>query len=384
MLLPGVILVLFYLLTPWLILFLCHRFKFVNKIGSVVIAYIVGLIVGNLGVIPEDLSGVQEWVANITVPMAIPLMLFSTNIREWLGMAGKTMLTLLTGLLAVVLVVIIGFFILKHTSGDEIWKVSGMLVGVYSGGTPNLASLKMMLDVDPNTYILTHTYDMLLSSIYLVFLMTIGQRFFKLFLKPFEYHKPDDNVLKEFDGVDPFYGMLKKRNTVPLAKALGLSVAIFGIGGGFSLLFPQENQVVVTILTITTLGILASLLPQVNRINKSFELGMFFILIFSVDVASMADLQSFSSVSHGLFIYITIAVFGSLTLHVIFSRLFNIDTDTLMITSTALICSPPFVPVVAGALKNRKIVVSGLTVGIIGYAVGNYLGYLIAQLLKMF
>ena len=184
--------------------------------------------------------------------------------------------------------------------------------------------------------------------------------------------------------MDAFYGILKKRNTVPLAKALGLFVAIFGIGGGFSLLFPQENQVVVTILTITTLGILASLLPQVNRINKSFELGMFFILIFSVDVASMADLQSFSSVSHGLFIYITIAVFGSLTLHVIFSRLFNIDTDTLMITSTALICSPPFVPVVAGALKNRKIVVSGLTVGIIGYAVGNYLGYLIAQLLKMF
>jgi uncharacterized membrane protein len=62
--------------------------------------------------------------------------------------------------------------------------------------------------------------------------------------------------------------------------------------------------------------------------------------------------------------------------------LFKIDADTLMISSTALICSPPFVPVVAGALKNRQVILSGLTVGIIGYAAGNYLGYLMAQILQ--
>jgi len=55
----------------------------------------------------------------------------------------------------------------------------------------------------------------------------------------------------------------------------------------------------------------------------------------------------------------------------------------MMITSTALICSPPFVPVVSGALNNREILVPGITIGIIGYAVGNYLGFLMAELLKM-
>jgi uncharacterized membrane protein len=52
-----------------------------------------------------------------------------------------------------------------------------------------------------------------------------------------------------------------------------------------------------------------------------------------------------------------------------------------MITSTALICSPPFVPVIAGALNNRKLIISGLTVGIVGYAVGNFLGVSIAYIL---
>jgi uncharacterized membrane protein len=59
-----------------------------------------------------------------------------------------------------------------------------------------------------------------------------------------------------------------------------------------------------------------------------------------------------------------------------------LDADTVIILGSALICSLPFVPVIAGALKNREIILTGLTVGIAGYAVGNYLGVLIAFILK--
>jgi uncharacterized membrane protein len=139
---------------------------------------------------------------------------------------------------------------------------------------------------------------------------------------------------------------------------------------------------VVVILTITTLGIAGSFVPAINKIDKTFELGMYFILIFSLVVASMADISKFANISPALFFYVTLAVFGSLLLHVLFSKIFSIDADTTVITSTALICSPPFVPVIAGALKNKEIIVSGLTVGIIGYAVGNYLGITMGYLLR--
>ena len=69
-------------------------------------------------------------------------------------------------------------------------------------------------------------------------------------------------------------------------------------------------------------------------------------------------------------------------LQLLLSKIFIIDTDTMIITSTALVCSPPFVPVVAGALRNREIVVPGITIGIVGYAIGNYLGFLLSELLK--
>jgi uncharacterized membrane protein len=151
-----------------------------------------------------------------------------------------------------------------------------------------------------------------------------------------------------------------------------------------SMLVPKEMLMVVVILTITTLGILASMIPAINRIDKTFESGMYLILIFSIVVASMADVRNFAGLTPGLFAYISMAVFGSLFLHVLLSKLFKVDSDTTMITSVAFICSPPFVPVIAGALGNRHIMVSGITIGIIGYAIGNYLGFLVANLLRMF
>jgi uncharacterized membrane protein len=378
-----IILVAFYLFTPWLILFLCHRFRFVNKIGSVVIAYAVGIVVGNIGILPAGSEIVQEWITNLTIPLAIPLLLFSTDIKAWLTIAGKTLLSMLLALLAVVIMVFVGYFIFKGKGMEELWKIGGMLVGVYSGGTPNLAALKMMLEVDANTYIITHTYDMLLSSIYLVFLLIAGQRFFSLFLPPFPLKHKDKNIINDWDGKDPFEGMLKKRAIKPLLGVFGLSIGIFGVSYLLSLLFDPSREMVVIILSITTLGIAFSFVPSINKINKSFELGMYLILIFSIDVASMADISKFAGSAPNLLNYVSLAVFGSLALHLLFSRLFKVDTDTMMVTSTALICSPPFVPVIAGAIKNREVVVSGLTVGIIGYAVGNYLGFLVAQVLNV-
>jgi hypothetical protein len=83
-----------------------------------------------------------------------------------------------------------------------------------------------------------------------------------------------------------------------------------------------------------------------------------------------------------LVLWVGVVIFGSMTLHLLLAALFRIDTDTVIITSVAAICSPPFVPLVAGALHNREIIVGGLTSGIIGYALGNYLGITCALVLK--
>jgi uncharacterized membrane protein len=64
------------------------------------------------------------------------------------------------------------------------------------------------------------------------------------------------------------------------------------------------------------------------------------------------------------------------------SKIFRVNADDYLITTTAFIYSPPFVPVIAAALKNKDVIVTGITVGVIGWVIGNYLGIGLAFLLK--
>jgi uncharacterized membrane protein len=415
-------LILFYFITPLILLYICHISKTIKKIGAVALAYITGIIAGNIGLFPRGseafsklLSGesflpkndalnyleqgvitqsdlllnqmhsTQDLVMTLVIPLSIPLLLFSLDLRNSMKTIKTGLLSFTIALISLLISIVIGHLIFRN-SLDESWKISGMMVGLYTGGTPNLAALATALDVQPNIFILTHTYDLIIGTFLLFFFITIGQRTLNLILPHFNgkgKSKSPKEIIKESNAPNNLLDMFGKKTIFPLLKALGITILIFAVSGGISLLVPSEFQMVTVILSITTLGILISLIPSINKIKKTFELGMYFILVFCVVVASMADLRSIFQIEFlNLFLYVLLAVFGSMIIHVILSAIFKIDTDTTIITITALSTSPPFVPVVAGALKNKNIIVMGITIGVIGYAIGNYLGISIAYLLK--
>jgi len=389
---PIILLILFYILFPVLVIYLSNKYKIVRKIGTVIICYLAGLIIGNVGILPENAIEYQDMLNTIVIPLAIPLLLFSLDVRSWLKMAGKTFLSLVLGLVSVLIMVFLSFLLFREKI-PEFWKVGGLLVGVYSGGTPNLAAIKLALNVDPDTYILTHTYDLVIGAFVLFFLITIAQKTFLLFMRPFKTSDLDmvesktDVYISEFESYD---GIFSRRILFPLLKAIGLAVIIIGVSYLLSKITPHYGlmkdtgtlEMTIIILGITTFGIIASLSPDINKIQKTFHAGMYFILVFCVVVSSMADIRSFSLSSWPIFVCILLAVVGALIVHGILSRIFDVDVDNFLIISTALSMSPPFVPVVAGALKNKFIIIPGLVIGIIGYAIGNYLGVLVALLLK--
>jgi uncharacterized membrane protein len=380
------LLLLFFVFSPLGILYLIWRFPLAAKIGSVLIAYLIGLILGNSGLLTEDHKWLQDLLTTVTIPIALPLLLFSMNIKVWINGIGNTVKSMILGIISLLIPVVGGYFLLGDKI-DESWKIAGMLTGVYTGGTPNLAAIKLALNVRDEVYILSHTYDMLLSAFFLLFAMSVAQRVLLLWLKPYEYS--NNNIGFQIDNSSskdkkPFFYFTRKSVLVPLLIAIGLAVLIFAIGGGLSMLVPENSSMAVAILSITTLGIAASFIPKINKTEKTFDAGMYLILIFSVVVASMADFRNLNINAVHLFLYITLCVFGSFIIHIILAKIFNVDADNVIVVSTALTCSPPFVPVVASALKNKEIILSGITVGIIGYAIGNYLGISIAWALHSF
>lgn len=366
-------------LAPAGVLWLCKKVPFLGKIGPVLLLYIIGVIIGNIGIRPEGMSSLQDILSSAMVPLAIPMMLFGCTFR--LKDTRQQLKALLTGLVAVIISVVSGYFIFGKNI-DEGAKIGGMLTGVYTGGTINLAALKTMLDVKNETYILLNSYDMLVSFLYLTFLLSIGIKLFRKFL-PLKKEYGESNISDSEFSESNFKEIFTKKGLLNVGKLLGITAVICGISGGVALLAPEGSFMVIFILMITSFGIGASFIRPIHDIPHSYETGMYFIYIFCIVVASMADLTSMNlEGSLNLLGYLLFAVFGSLCIQAILAKIFKIDADTMVISSVTFINSPPFVPMMAAAMKNRNVMITGLTLGIIGYAVGNYLGFLIYELLK--
>jgi len=180
-----------------------------------------------------------------------------------------------------------------------------------------------MLDVNNDTYLITHAYDMLIGAGYFFFLITIGQKVFGYVLPKFKpsLKSNDQNVLNDM-SVNPMWGLAKKENRIPMLKALGLSVGIFAIAGSTTLFTPEKNQMIVVILLITTLGIYFHCLHLLIKLKNTFELGMYFILVFSIDVASMVDLTNIANASPTIFYYVFLVVLAHY-FYRFFSRYFS-------------------------------------------------------------
>ena len=381
-----IILVAGFCLIPAGVLRLCRRYSFLGKIGPVLLLYAIGMIIGNIGLMPGQMPAVQEILSNAMVPLAIPLMLFSCRFR--MSGARSQILALVTGLVSVTAAVVIGYLIFGKDI-PEVAKVGGMLTGVYTGGTINLAALKTMLGVDEETYILMNSYDILVSFLYLSFLLAIGIKLFRRFLpnETGSFTKNDAEAIQaeiDKENENPYKGLFTREGMAQAGKMLGLTLLIVGASAGVALVLPESMFMTIFILMLTTLGIAFSFVRKVRETKYSYDIGMYFIYIFCIVVASMADLSKLDFVGGiGLLGYLLVAVFGSLLLQVFFAKILKIDSDMMVISSVTFINSPPFVPMMAAAMKNKDVLIPGLTIGVIGYAVGNYLGFLMSQFLGL-
>ncbi len=374
----NILTIVFFLLCPACVLWLCRRFPLLDKIGPVLILYIMGIIFGNL-FHPSGMADVQDVLSSATVPLAIPLMLFSCTFQR--SKTRSQLIALLLGLAAVTISVIVGYFLFGRNMEDGA-KIGGMLTGVYTGGTINLASLKVMLGVSEETFILLNSFDMAVSFLYLTFLLSVGIRMFRRWLPA---QKSDDDLeeIKEQEKEQPFKGLFTRQGLRDAGFLLAVDALIIGISAGLGLLAGDGAFMTVLILSLTTLGIAASFWRPIKKRKYGYEIGMYCIYVFSVVVASMADLRSLSiSGSLNMLGYLTFVIFFSLLLEVLAAKPFKVDADTMTVSSVAYICSPPFVPMMAAAMKNKSVLAGGLSVGVVGYAVGNYLGFLIARLLE--
>lgn len=379
-----IVVVVYLLGVPLLVVRLSYRWAFINKVSPMMVLYCIGLLVGNMGLMGSVELSVCTWASNIAVPMAIPLMLMSCDFRRW-----STRIALkafLTGVASIVVVIVVGYFMFlpqavdAGVSADDYSKVSAAMMGIYTGGIPNIAPVSKAVDLPNNLYFLVTSYDLIATGVYLLFVIFLGKVVFRRLLPIGVTTSVSTTMDYDIGERKPLFGReLWRSSLVAIIVAIAIAVVSYAI----SVFMPLGNSVAVLILLLTTLSLSLSFVGKIRAIKHSFDLGLYSVYVFCFAIANMVNISEINLIDN-IFIlyYIVFAIFGSMVLQVLFAKMFKIDGDTVLVSSVALINSPPFVPLVAATLGNKDVILTGISIGLMGYAVGNYLGIGIYEILS--
>ena len=339
--------------------------KTVSWLSPVVLCYLAGIILANWNSFPIN-HAVADYATQGTILLALPFLLYSTNLSSGIYTEFKT--ALLSFLLCV-LSGLIGTTItawLLHGTYENAPVLAGMIAAIFSGGIPNMQAVGMALEADKETIVLMNTADVFIGGIFLVFLTSIAHTVMGLFLN--NYLEGNLQMSKNKLNSNKLF------NLVDFGKGLLITIGIIGLSVGMSFLLFQKLAATFIILSITTFSLLVTKLEWVQRLKGTFEIGDYLLLMFCVAVGMLANFDSILTDGMGVITFLAIAWGITVSLHWLFCYLFKIDRDTAIVTQTAAIYGPVFIGQIASTIDNRRLVFPGIALGLLGIAMGNYVG----------
>jgi Predicted integral membrane protein len=275
-------------------------------------------------------------------------------------------------------------------------NISGMLIGTYTGGTPNMFAIGNGLGSSNERILLLQASDMIGGGTYFFLLLSVMPKLLKKVLPEYipvgnSYSMEEtQRYAEEFSGkkqnVKPFKAFMNRVGLV-LLSTLCVAFAI-----GICLLIPSKygntgfgklgEHTAVIMLIVTSCGIALSFVKKIRNATGSYSSGQYFLLMFSVVMGLCFDLSAVGG-ALVLLVMLLIIQFGTVLLHLVMAKIWKIDYHTMMITSTAGVFGPAFIIPVSKALHNDEIILPGILCGILGYAIGNYLGIGVGDLLGL-
>lgn len=362
------------LITIPLLLKFLEKTKIVATISPIALAYLAGILISFKS---DNLNKeIIILVTEISITLSISLFILASHLDNFKTFLKPLIKSFILGILSLLISIFLIYF-LFNLSAEKHSDIMGMLVGLYVGGTPNLNAIGMALEVPNETIVLVNTADIALGGIYFLLLITIIKPMLSLFLP--RYITNDLFVEKE---EEVFYksNLLEKVKMIFLG--LTTSLLLLGFSFGFVFLIFGKSNIPVFLILLTTISIIAAQFTFIKNMKYKFEIADFLLLIFSFGIGLQIDLNEL--MSNGLDIYIVVgSVFMStIIIHFLLAWITKTDVDTLMISSTAALYGPAFIAPIAKAINNREIIVYGISLGLLGYILGNYLGLGVAWFLS--
>ena len=366
-----------------------RRKRPLSLIGTVGSAYFLGLLIALIvalinkaGVAFSLNADVGEIGSYAAIGVAIPLLLFSTDFREIKRLAKPVLLSFGALVLSVSIVSALAYYLYgrSFTGGRAL---CAMAAGLYTGGTPNFNAIGVILGADSRLIALGNLSDMLIGGLFYVFILFGAKPLLEKVLRSQGQDAYIKDASPDARNVDALSGSFTKQGLLNVLLSLGIAAGSAGIGLALWAVQGAREGTMIDSLTPslliggTLLGLLFSLNKKVRETPENGLAGHYLILVFSFALASCLDLSSISASFLSVFLLLSGITLCSFLLHVVFCFFLKVDADCAIVTMTAGIYGPAFIPAVTGQLKKEKLTAPGLICGAAGYAIGTFLGSLL-------
>lgn len=348
-----------------------------RNVSGLAIVLATGMALSNFGVVPRQ-SPVYDVVWAYLVPLAIPMLLFKADLRRVLVETRGMLLPFVLGAIGTVIGALLGWWLLPL--GEHAAKLAGVFSATYIGGSMNMAAVTQAVDLEPALTTASVAADNVVGVLYLAFLalapsLIFLQRWFRTSAEGLQGDDSDspadaDDSQSQVTPLDPLH----------LGIGVALSFAICALGLALAQWFGVAGYTILFITAITV--ILANMLPrQLDRLQGDYEVGLFLMYIFFAAIGISADLVTMISSAMEIAVFAAIVVICHAVMIFGLGRVFRTDLMDTVIASNACVAGPATAAALAAGKGRADLVVPAVLLGVFGYAVANFIGVGLANLL---
>ncbi len=363
-----------------------RRVPGVWKLGATLLAIAIGAVLSNLRLVPPA-SPIYEAMTGTVTDLAIVWLLFAVNLSD-LRRAGTAMLVAFgIAVAGTALAAFAGAFLFGGAIGEETWKLAGALTGTYSGGSLNFTAVSRAVDMSDALFVGATAADNVVTGLWMALCVVLPRWIGRYYPTPVqsETAKSDSPATRGAGQPSPadsepehplFAGASVSTHQLAILVAVGLAIVVAARAAAS--VTPGINSV----LWLTTLALATGHFAPPSAQRGALQLGNFALLFFFVVIGIYSRIAEVLAVGLQVLFYalFVVGVHGALVF--VAGRILRLDIGTLCVASQASVGGPGSALAVAVAGGWRSLILPGILVGLLGYAVGTYIGIGIAGALR--
>lgn len=351
------------------------RFKAGRALGSALIGILIGMLLSNLGVIPGN-SPTYDVLMGPGISVGIALILLSVDLKSIAKAGPKMLVAFFIGALGTATGALVAGLTLSGLVGPETWKLAGQYTGTYTGGGVNFAALGQAFDTSGTMFTAATAADVIMTAVWMATCLVV----------PILLGRKVQENAHAASGSDERSETLERQlhstlRAVPLTDIA--AVVTLAVGAVWlSTLLGEAVPFLPDVLWLTTIVLLLAQLPAVQKLSGTALWGNYLLLLFLASNGARSVVSLIFEVGPAVFYFAvaTVAIHGAIIFGV--GRLAKLDLATLTVASQANVGGAASAMAIAGARGYSAQLLPGVAVGLLGYAVGNYLGFAVASIVR--